>query len=134
MTVVDSSPIVDVLMRHDSKARAEVERLISEDRPLHAPDVIVFEVVSALRRAVFDGRLSAKGGGRAIGVLGDLPIELFPSLPLRHAAWHMRESLGAADALFVALAQAAKAPLATKDRGLAAAARGRGVEVVLLED
>jgi predicted nucleic acid-binding protein len=39
-----------------------------------------------------------------------------------------------ADALFVALAERLEEPLATKDRGLAAAARSRaGVEVIDLE-
>jgi predicted nucleic acid-binding protein len=46
----------------------------------------------------------------------------------------LRHNLTVADALFVALAERLEEPLATKDRGLAAAARSRaGVEVIDLE-
>jgi len=55
--------------------------------------------------------------------LGDLPVELFGTLALRRRAWELRENLTAADALLVALAEYLGEPLATKDRGLASAAR-----------
>lgn len=58
----------------------------------------------------------------AIDDLGDLPVDLFGTLPLRRRAWELRENLTAADALFVALAEYLGEPLATKDGGLAAAA------------
>jgi predicted nucleic acid-binding protein len=65
--------------------------------------------------------------------LGDLALELFPSLPLRRRAWELRDDLTAADALFVALSEALGEPLATKDRTLAATVRRRpGIEVVEL--
>ena len=46
-----------------------------------------------------------------------------PTLALRDRAWELRENMTAADALFVALAERLDEPLATKDRGLARAAR-----------
>jgi predicted nucleic acid-binding protein len=65
--------------------------------------------------------------------LGDLAIDLYPTLPLRQRAWELRENLTAADALFVALAERLGEPLATKDRALASAARTyAGVEAIEL--
>jgi predicted nucleic acid-binding protein len=65
--------------------------------------------------------------------LGDLSMELFPALPFRNRAFDLRLNLTAADALFVALAESLGEPIATKDRGLAAAAREHSsVEVLLL--
>jgi predicted nucleic acid-binding protein len=54
--------------------------------------------------------------------LGDLAVELYPSLPLRGRAWELRSNLTAADALFVTLAEQLGEPLATKDPALAKAA------------
>ena len=65
--------------------------------------------------------------------LGDLPLELFPSLPLKRRAWELRRNLTAADALFVALAERLDEPLATKDAALArAASKHATVETVVL--
>lgn len=62
------------------------------------------------------------------------PSSLFPSLALRERAWELRENMTAADALFVALADRLGEPLATRDRGLADAARAiAGVDAIVLE-
>jgi predicted nucleic acid-binding protein len=133
MTVLDSSAVVDALMGRHSGAEGEVERLIARGETFHAPDVLVFEVLSALRRAVFHERMTEQRATRALEVFGRLPIELYPSMALRQLAWRLRQNFGAGDALFVALAQVLRAPLATKDRGLASAARTHSrVEVLEL--
>jgi predicted nucleic acid-binding protein len=62
-----------------------------------------------------------------------MALDLFPTLPLRTPAWQLRRHMTAADALFVALAEALAEPLVTKDRALAdVAARHADVEVVAL--
>jgi len=54
-------------------------------------------------------------------------------LALRARAFELRENLTAADALFVALAEALGEPLATKDQGLVRSAREHAeAEIVLL--
>lgn len=89
---------------------------------------------AVLRRDIGRGSLSATRAGGAVEDLGDLPVELFPSLALRERAWELRESMTAADALFVALADRLGEPLATRDRGLAGAARAiAGIEAIVLE-
>lgn len=129
MTVLDSSAAVDVLL--GVGAAAEVRMLMAREGAVAAPDVLVFEVLAVLRRHAGRETISADRAAAAIEDLGDLPIELFGSLPLRRRVWELRENLTAADALFVALAEHLEEPLYTKDAALARAAREHaGIEVM----
>lgn len=131
MTVLDSSVVFDFLVSADRPRDAD--QLLLGEAEAAAPDLLVFEVVAALRRQVVAGGLKEARAAAALADLGDLAIELFPTLPLRERAWELRENLTAADGMFVALAEALSEPLATSDRRLAAAARSlTGVEVIEL--
>lgn len=130
MTVLDSSAVIDYLV--GDGVADEVEPLLAADIAPAAPDLLVFEVLAVLRRHVQRGAMDAERAESAIGDLGDLAVELFPTLALRDRAWELRENLAAADALFVALAERLDEPLATKDRGLIAAAK-RHAEVETIE-
>jgi len=121
MTVLDTSVVIDFLL--GDGVAADVEELLAREGAAAAPDLLVFEVLAVLRRDVNRGVLEPERARGAIDDLGDLPVELFGTLPLRGRAWELRENLTAADALFVALAEHLGEPLATKDSGLAAAAR-----------
>ncbi len=120
MTVLDTSTVIDFLL--GSGIAPEVEQLMVDEGELAAPDLIVFEVLAVLRRATLNTELPAKRATAAVDDLADLPLELFPSLPLTRRAWELRHNLTAADALFVALAERLDEPLATKDTALARAA------------
>jgi predicted nucleic acid-binding protein len=131
VTVLDTSAVIDYLLA--AGAAASVGGLLSDGAPAAAPDLLVFEVLAVLRRDLGSGVLSETRARGALDDLGDLAIELFPTLPLRERAFELRANLTAADGLFVALAELLAEPLATKDRGLAAAAREHaGVDVLLL--
>jgi predicted nucleic acid-binding protein len=117
VTVIDTSGVVDFLL--DVGAAEEVLALMEDDGELAAPDLLVFEVIAVLRRETLRGVLAEGRAAAAVEDLGDLPIELFPSLPLRERAWSLRRNLTAADALFVALAEQLGERLATKDGALA---------------
>lgn len=131
MTVIDSSGVIDFLV--GAEAAGEVEALLELEGALAAPDVMVFEVIAVLRRDVLRGSLDSDRALGAVEDLGDLSVDLFPSLSLRDRAWALRENLTAADALFVALAEALGEPFATKDGPLAAAARRHaGIQTVEL--
>jgi len=131
VTVLDTSAVVDHLL--DEEAAAQVGALLAREPASAAPDVLVFEVLAVLRRAVLRSALAPERARGAVEDLGDIRVDLFPSLPLRRRAWELRENLTAADGLFVALAEQLGEPLATKDRRLAAAAhRHAGIEVVEL--
>jgi predicted nucleic acid-binding protein len=119
VTVVDTSIVVDYLL----DAGGPMPVLIRREPELTAPDVIVFETLAVLRRAVFRRELSASRAGRAVERLTALPLGLMPTLPLARRAWELRNNMTVADALFVALAERLGEPLVTKDASLAAAAR-----------
>lgn len=131
MTVLDSSGAIDYLLA--TGAADEVAELFRREPVLAAPDLLVFEVLAVLRRDVLRGSLELGRASRAIDDLGDLAIDVFETLPLRGRAWDLHPNLTAADAVFVALAEALDEPLATKDRGLADAARRvAGISVIEL--
>jgi predicted nucleic acid-binding protein len=121
VTVVDTSAVIDFLLWE--RAAEDVEAILAREGEVAAPDLLVFEVLAVLRRHVRRGSLAAERAGAAVEDLGDLPVQMYPTLPLRERAWELRENLTAADALFVALAERLDEPLATKDRGLASSAR-----------
>jgi predicted nucleic acid-binding protein len=116
VTVVDTSAVVDFLL--GVGVAAQVERLMDEAAELAAPEVLIFETLAVLRREVLRGGITEPRAAGAVSDLGDLPLELFPSLVLRDRAWELRHNLTVADALFVALAERLGEPLATKDRAL----------------
>ncbi len=118
MTVIDTSGVIDFLL--GTGVAEQVETLMAGEGELAAPDLLAFEVLAVLRRETLRGTVAESRAASAVEDLGDLPIELFPSLPLRQRAWALRRNLTAADALFVALAEQLEEPLATKDGALIA--------------
>jgi predicted nucleic acid-binding protein len=131
VTVVDTSAVVDFLL--GIGAMSDVARLMEEEGELAAPDLLVFETLAVLRREALRGGIPHERAAAAVNDLGDVPIQLFPSLPLRERAWALRADLTVADALFVALGERLGETLATKDAALVAAARRHAsVEVLQL--
>lgn len=131
MTVLDTSAVVDFLLWE--RAAEEVEAIVAREGEAAAPDLLVFEVLAVFRRYVRRGSLPAERARAAVEDLGDLSVQMYPTLPLRERAWELWDNLTAADALFVALAERLGEPLATKDRGLAASARRHaGIRVIEL--
>ncbi len=117
MTVLDTSGVVDYLL--GIGAAEQVQELMSAEGELAAPDILVFEVLAVLRRESHRGAIADDRAAQAVEDLGDLSIELFPSLPLRERVWALRRNFAAADALFVTLAENLDEPFATKDDALA---------------
>jgi predicted nucleic acid-binding protein len=132
VTVLDSSAVIDYLV--GSGVAESVEAILTHETvPAAAPDLLVFEVLAVMRRHVQGDAIAPERAASAIEALGDLSLELVPTLALRGRAWELRENLTAGDALFVALAERLGEPLATKDRGLAQAARAHaGIETIEL--
>lgn len=131
MTVVDTSALVDFLL--GVGVADEVRALMSAEGELAAPDLVIFETLAVLRRETLRGVVADERAASAIEDLGDVPVEMFPSMPLRRRAWSLKANMTAADALFVALAEQLGEPLATKDEALVAeAARHADVSVVSL--
>ncbi len=117
MIVVASAAAVDALtaVNGTDELRAHLAR-----EELHAPHLIDFEVVSALRGLTLGGYLSASRAEDLLTDFNDLPLQRWPSADaLRRRAFQLRNNLSAYDAAYVALAEAIGCPLVTRDGRLA---------------
>jgi predicted nucleic acid-binding protein len=133
VAVLDTSAAIDYLL--DEGVCDEVATALEHVPGPTAPDVMVFEVLAVLRRHTLRGGIDEQRAAAALRDLEDMPIEWFSSMSLRERAWELRDNVGPADALFVALAEQLGERLLTKDAGLAAAVERLGhVEVHHLPD
>jgi predicted nucleic acid-binding protein len=123
MIVVDASVVVEVLLG-TAAGRTAAGRLFARGESLHAPGLVDVEVAQAIRRYASNGELKAARAREAIRDLEDLPIMRHPHVDLLPRIWELRHNLTAYDAAYVALAEALRAPLLTRDGGLASV-RGR---------
>jgi predicted nucleic acid-binding protein len=130
MIVVDASAILHVLLQLPGTRKVE-ERLFGQGRPLHAPALLDIEVAQAVRRLAASGRVDPERGRMAIADLADFPMQRHSHDLLLKRIWTLRQSLSAAEAAYVALAEALDAPLLTRDRRLAGSA-GHGARIELI--
>lgn len=121
MIVLDASAAVDLLLNLEGRASGIADRISAGGGAVSAPHLIDVEVLGALRRLVLRRQISGEEGGGAIAQLLDLDVTRYPALHLLARIWDLRPNLTAADACYVALAEALDAPLLTSDARLARA-------------
>lgn len=115
MIVLDSSVILDLLLRTGSWEAAEA---LTMRHDLHAPELLDVEVMQVLRRYRLHEGLTPNRATEAIEDLGSLPIERHRHELLLPRAWAMHRNLTAYDAIYVALAELLEVPLYTRDARL----------------
>jgi predicted nucleic acid-binding protein len=126
MIVLDSSAIVETLL--DSPKAVDVEAAV-EGEQTHSPDLLGFEVLSAIRGKVRGKLLTADGALVAMRRFEriEATLELWPLLEhMTQRAIQLRENVSSYDATYVALAELLKCPLVTADVGL-----GRAVDELI---
>jgi len=124
--VVDCAAVVDALTSVDG---SDDLRASLADEDLHAPTLLDFEVVSALRGLTLRSQITPARARDALTDFDALPIQRWPSAgPLRLRAFSLRHNLSAYDAAYVALAEALQCPVLTRDRRLARSS-GHDVEI-----
>ena len=131
MIVVDASAVADLLTRGPNAST--IAGLFAAEQA-HAPELIGFEVLSAIRGLIRGSKLSLADGLGAIHDFEELEsgLELWPLLPsMSDCAISLRENVTAYDATYVALAENLGCPLVTTDGKLARAAQSR-IEVRLV--
>ena len=122
MIVVDASALLEVLLGLPASETVQ-SRLFRTGETLHAPYLIDIEIAQALRRHAASGAIAQQRGREALVDLTDFSMRRYPHDFLLMRVWDLRNNLSAYDAAYVALAEALDAPLLTRDRRLAAAAR-----------
>ncbi len=116
--VVDASVAVEILLRTPLgmllAGRADAATLT-------APELLDAEVLAVLRREVLRKRLDADRAAQALADLRDWDVERVPNRLLLEDAWTLRNNVSAYDALYLALAMRADAPVLTADGPLSRA-------------
>ncbi len=111
----------------DDPAVPELLALLA-DEELHAPALLDFEVVSALRGHLLGGRLDEVRADEALEDFAALQIERHQMTDALGRMLDLRENFTAYDSAYVVLALGLQAPLVTSDQKMAEAAR-LGVQV-----
>ena len=126
MIVVDCAALVDALgAAPDTDALRQ--RLSGQE--LHAPTLIDYEFVSALRGMMLRRAVDDPLANDMLHDFEDLPIRRWPSTDgMRRRALGLRDCVSAYDASYVALAEVLECPLVTRDKRLARAA-GHGAQI-----
>ena len=118
MKVVDASAMIDVLT---GGTRAD-HLLALFDDDLFAPDLLLPEVFSFLRRMAGTGTLHDTD--QLAAMLQKAPVEYLHTWPYAERMWSWRHNMSPYDATYVALAEDLGATLITTDLRLAKAANG----------
>ena len=119
MVVVDASAIVDLVIGAPGYEPI-ADRLLDPRVVAHAPHTIDVEVVAALRRLEQRGRIDSARARAGIDLHRSLRIERHSHARHVPRMWELRHTVTAADAAYVALAEALDAVLLTSDRKLEA--------------
>lgn len=119
MIVPDASVVVELLLGTPFAPRLS-ERLFAGES-LHVPELLDLEVTQVLRRYYLMGDLTAQRGVEALEDLAALPLRRYPHQPFLERIWALRRNVSAYDAAYVALAEALRATLITRDSRLASA-------------
>lgn len=130
MIVVDASVLLTALVSSDRDG-SHVRRALVKHQPLHGPQLVYVEVLSAIRGVNLAGHLSDDEADGAVTDLAAYPITVHPHPPLLQGAFLIRHNITAYDAMYVMLAATLDVPLLTADERLIRAG-GLPCEVMVL--
>lgn len=116
MIVLDASATVELLL--GTAIGVAVAERLTEGETLHAPHLLDVEVAQVIRRFVLKGNVADARGSAALDDLVELDVTRYPHDVLLPRVWSLRKSIGAYDAVYIALAEALGAVLVTTDARL----------------
>ncbi len=114
MIVIDSSVLITALVEDTDDA--VWARTIAANPNMHAPELILAEVMNNLRRSESNQQVSSVQAEFARQDLLRHDLRLYPFAPFTERIWDLRHNLTCYDAWYVALAETLGCPLATLDR------------------
>lgn len=113
--------MVSILLDPGPDAEPIRVRIESPGESVHVPHLLEVEVLSVLRHQTLRGILAEERGATALQDLENIKMIRYPHAALLGRIWELRENVTAYDAAYVALAEALRAPLLTRDARLARA-------------
>jgi predicted nucleic acid-binding protein len=128
--VLDASFVIEMLLGAIEPSVVE-SRILRSDVTLHVPHLLDIKVVQALRRYVLASQMQEDRARQGLEDLHDLPLRRYSPDFLLPRVWELRHKLTAYDAVYVALAEALRAPLLTRDARLVSAT-GHDADVELV--
>jgi predicted nucleic acid-binding protein len=131
--VVDANLIAAAANREPAGGRVldQLARWYEAGEELHAPALLYYEVVSAIRKAVWQGRLEPGLARQAIAIAQAVPLTVHPPDRLARVL-EIAETLGrrrTGDAVYIALAETLGGRVVTLDGPLARAGADAGFPV-----
>ena len=129
MIVLDASAAIDWLIQSPA-GKLIGQRILGQQETIHAPHLFDLEVLQVLRRLAHQFVITDARAEIAVHDLHKLRIVRYPHIVLLPRVWQLRNNLTAYDAVYIALAEQLRAPLITRDAGIAAAS-GHRVQVEL---
>jgi predicted nucleic acid-binding protein len=131
MMVVDASALAPAILLDDHEG--EAARAAIGTATMHAPEILLPETVSAIRRIRRQRSVPGARCDIAIALLRVTPMTTHGHAPLLDRIWQLRDSCTPYDAAYVALAEALDVPFVTRDRRLAKTAK-RTCDVRIVPD
>jgi predicted nucleic acid-binding protein len=114
--VLDASAVIELILGTGAKIAARIAR---PGETLHAPHLVDVEVAHVLRRLQLAGEHEEERGLQALDDLSDLDLERYSHVEFLPRVWELHHNVTAYDAVYIALAEALRAPLLTLDEKLA---------------
>ena len=97
MRVLDASVLVEILLQTPLGIR-HTDRVLDRNDSLHAPHLLDFEILQAIRRLTLAGEISAARAEAALIALLDLELTRREHIPFVGRIWELRAALTAYDA------------------------------------
>jgi predicted nucleic acid-binding protein len=113
MIAVDANVVVAMLV--DDAELGSASRRLYAQHDLVAPDLLPYEVASALRKLTQIGSVTARAAQLALSDLNLVRIDAVPYRDIARRMWELRDNLSAYDAAYVAVAELFDLPLLTFD-------------------
>lgn len=131
---VDSSFLLKLFVREEGSERAEAQwqQWADDAAEVLAPTLLLYEITSALRKKVFQGKITAEYALVSVDALLELDLLLVASRHLHRRALELATALdrpNTYDSYYLAVAHEFGCPLWTSDRRLYNAVRGRIGEI-----
>ena len=118
--VIDASVLAAYLI-DDTAEKTVVPALSRHAGDIHIPHLCIIETTSVIRGLERGHLINEKSAALALADLAAFPAIRWPHDQLLDRIWQLRHNITAYDATYVALAEALRATLLTKDARLAGA-------------